>query len=208
MATLVDIDTVKNRAGVSDNDVERNQSLSLALDAAEKACLARTRFTITGGQTTMTIKRVRQGIPVKLPLRPVLSISSLTGRLWGGSESSQLAYDLIDPNSGVLVVIGSIDMMWPPGLTRTPLWRKRRDFLWDQITVTADIDAVTTSNVDPRLQNAIVDLAAYWFERGMASAKRTASMEGVFEVYLEYPIPPWVSAQLLEIDGRDYPKWV
>jgi len=213
MAELVTLNQLKARLGIPEIDHQRDDSLKGALGAAQAAVVERTRFDETGGTRVSICQHIRLTRPFNLPFRPVTSITSVSARRYGQTENTTLVHDLIDANDGKLVLIGVVEPIWPyPAyygqVYRQPYWKRQLEPIWEIVQVTYETEQLTADNADPRLADAIINLAAFWHHRGAANALNNASADGAQEGYSAMPFPPWVTSQLLGLGAVEGATWV
>lgn len=184
LATLAQ---AKAKLEIPTADTSRDAALQIVLDAASRRLLSLARYSEAGASdVTETRRNVTAGETVELAFRPVSNVTA-TGRLRGAAASS-LDLDVLDATRGRVTILSWADS-WPPsGID------DRR--AWPVVTFTYDV-AATASGM-PHLTDAILALAAYWYDRHVAGAAADAQLGPVHKTLMTDAIPAWVAAEVAD----------
>jgi hypothetical protein len=199
---LATLQQLKDRLGITDAGQDA-QLTTLLQSASDKVLdLCGYKEADTPGIVEL-LRNVQQGREVRTGYRnEIASTTFLVEGRGHGTAFSTLASDLLDPDDGVFLVLGSAEW-WPPNFVeeRRPRFRKWREPVWPVVRVTYDVIGIGTgANAPQPLQQAALRLASFWLSLEQAGATAEARVGQIEQEMSEMPVPQ----DLRSILGRHY----
>jgi hypothetical protein len=205
MSFLVTLNDAKARLDLPSSDTSEDVSIQSALDAAESYLARRCRYDLAGVSSKVdTFTRVQLGDELTLTYRPVSSITSSVGRLFGGTTETTLNVDLISSNEGVIILTPDAGTLFPPQSPPAP-WFSWRESEYSIVTITYAVTQTVIGTADPAFLDAVKDLAAYWHRRGLSVHLEAVVLSNAFrEEYIEKSVPAWVLTKVSHLIRSSY----
>lgn len=169
LASLADL---KSLLGIPADDVSRDVSLQLALDAVEALLLDLTGYSLEEEEDRVDIfENQRSGSVLQLTRRPVVGTPVLEGRSLGSDTFIPLSGSLADPRKGAIRLLGLTDVTgfdypgaFPPRPEPSGYFRWR-GYNWGVVRVTYNVGALDPIPAD--LKAAALHIAGV--QEGIAS---------------------------------------
>lgn len=189
MADLMTLLQVKYKLDLPAEDTDLDDEITAVMDSVSQWILETTQLDLDGGHSyTELHRRVQLGQELYLNWRPVASIETLTGRVVGG-DAQALDFDLVDPDQGLVVLLGADGLRaWPPVETERPRWFRWRNAEWPLVSV-----SYTTApfGVPKDLSDTAAAIAAAYWLIHKAGLRVYSSIGSVIERYSSDHIPTY-----------------
>lgn len=200
---LATLDEIKTRLDIELADTSQDDALTTMLNAASQKVLDLCRYVETTGQVVEYHRNVQQAREFKLERRKVDPAAiTVEGRSHGNDTFQTLASDLLDPDDGVAMILGSAEW-WPPNYAeqRRPAFRRWREPIWPVVRVTYTAIGIGDEQSAPdELRQATLRLATYWREIDNVGATTSMKIGQLSQSWSDRPAP----SDLRSILGRHY----
>lgn len=204
---LASLEDVKRKLDLPVTDESRDEGILLVLGAATVRLLDWTRYqedTQTG--RVDTLRRVRQGVEILLPKRPVAAVTLAQGRVLGGTVWTTLTADLVDPEQGTIVIVRTDE--WPPKPSQSAAYRWR-EYVWPIVKVTYNVTGVgEEETVADDLRDLCAELTHYWYRRHLAGAAEEVTIGPLREKLMKEAVPDWLRPHLAAHTRGGSARWV